>query len=79
MFFCFDYYIFALQLQHTFINLKTKKKWEKFFLFIVALMMDLSSMAGSYLIINNGGIIETRNGFLAPVGAHVDIGYGRIS
>ena len=40
--------------------------------------VELVLLTGSCLIINNGGIIETRNGFLAPVGAHVDIGHGRI-
>jgi hypothetical protein len=33
---------------------------------------------GSSLQIINDGIIETRNGFVAPVGVLVDIGNGRI-
>ena len=33
---------------------------------------------GAYLQITNGGIIETRNGFEAPLGALIDIDNGKI-
>ena len=40
--------------------------------------VDLVLKTGATLQITNGGIIETRNGFEAPVGAIVDIQYGQI-
>lgn len=40
--------------------------------------VDLVLMPGSTLRIINNGILETRNGFEAPVGAIVDIQYGQI-
>ena len=38
----------------------------------------LSLKPGSTLRILNDGIIETRNGFKAPVGAKVEISHGKI-
>lgn len=40
--------------------------------------VDLDLKPGASLQIINNGIIETRNGFEAPVGAIVDIIYGQI-
>lgn len=39
---------------------------------------DLMLKAGASLQIINGGIIETRNGFAAPLGVHVNIENGEI-
>lgn len=39
---------------------------------------DIILKPGATLQIINGGIIETRNGFVAPVGAYVNIDYGQI-
>ena len=41
--------------------------------------VDIDLKAGSTLRIINGGIIETRNDFVAPVGAIVDITHGEIT
>ena len=40
--------------------------------------VELVLKAGSSLQITNGGIVDTRNGFVAPVGAIVDITHGQI-
>ncbi len=40
--------------------------------------IELELMPGAYLQITDGGILETRNGFNAPVGAIVDIQSGKI-
>ena len=40
--------------------------------------VDLVLKPGATLRIINGGILETRNSFEAPVGAIVDIQYGQI-
>ena len=41
--------------------------------------VDIDLKAGATLRIINGGIIETRNDFVAPVGAVVDIQHGSIN
>ncbi len=41
--------------------------------------VDIDLKAGAALRIINGGIIETRNDFVAPVGAIVDITHGEIT
>ena len=41
--------------------------------------VDIDLKAGATLRIINGGIIETRNDFVAPVGAIVDISHGKIT
>ena len=40
--------------------------------------VNLELMPGSILQIMNGGIIETRHGFTAPVGVKVEISHGKI-
>lgn len=40
--------------------------------------VDLVLKSGATLQIINNGILETRNGFEAPIGAIVDIQYGQI-
>ena len=39
---------------------------------------DIDLKAGATLRIINGGVLETRNGFVAPVGANVTISNGKI-
>lgn len=40
--------------------------------------VELALMPGSVLRVINGGTIETRNGFTAPIGSVVDVEYGQI-
>lgn len=40
--------------------------------------VELVLKPGATLRILNGGVIETRNGFTAPVGAKVEISHGKI-
>ena len=40
--------------------------------------VNLELKPGATLRILNGGVIETRNGFTAPVGAKVEISHGKI-
>jgi predicted amino acid dehydrogenase len=41
--------------------------------------IDLVLRAGSSLHVFNGGVIETRNDFVAPVGAIINITHGEIT